>query len=398
MGQPTRTPTPSPCHQQQHQQQQQQQHPRTDDAARRKRQQQRRCNSLPAPARPGSPLGLTRNKSKIMHSKKKYVVHTSASVVPRRSLSLTSRTGKSHGVDRAHGHHTYTHTHTHAHAHAHAQQHQSPGPRNPRSGAGAGLKALIVRVEHVRYNEKHGYEYEAKEYGYSCYEDEKDSIDSTADAVEKKQEIEKEEEKEDDDDAYNSDEDDRRNGCRITYAPDKGEAFSCAVARRAEAEFAYFSSSSALLQTLLAEREVAYAARRREFFDGVAARTWSVTAWSDFVSMDELLAALRGELFAAQERMEHRAALMLLFLNAGLPAPGQGVWAVQNGIMVWSLNGGAEEFRDCGKERGGDGALVLEWKGVDYNSPMGNGDDNHDENGLRSKEGKGKGKGEDDGF
>ncbi|KAI1823240.1 hypothetical protein F4861DRAFT_549988 [Xylaria intraflava] len=138
---------------------------------------------------------------------------------------------------------------------------------------------------------------------------------------------------------------------------------------RVEAEFKYFETSAALLEAAIADREGRYMGLRREFFRGDSARFWDRDTWAEFLELDELMDALRGELFAAQARMEERLALFYLLLDFGT-VPDDDSWVLERGeeeeedeeeeeggVSVWSFRG--EGIR-------GDG---LEWKGVDYDLP-----------------------------
>ncbi|KAI2638442.1 hypothetical protein GGS21DRAFT_508246 [Xylaria nigripes] len=101
---------------------------------------------------------------------------------------------------------------------------------------------------------------------------------------------------------------------------------------------------------------------RRQYFSGHTG--WTEKTWEDFVALDELMAAVREELFAAQERMAQKQAFMYLFMNQEQPESGLGLWYMQsNGVKVWSLEGVAEE-----RTRKGEMVPVLEWRGVDYNN------------------------------
>jgi len=180
--------------------------------------------------------------------------------------------------------------------------------------------------------------------------------------------------------AYDSDEEDKRNGVPVTYSQCPGRAFRPSMKDEAIAEFRVFQSHASKLTSRILEQEKHYKKLRGGLFYGLLNPPWTAERWEELILLDDSISTLQAELYAVQEKMEHRYAELYSFLDHARPAQQQhqqqeegevtiaacstGMLGMQKeGVTVsWALGG--TDVRRAGH----DGDFKLEWNGVEYTS------------------------------
>jgi hypothetical protein len=142
-------------------------------------------------------------------------------------------------------------------------------------------------------------------------------------------------------------------------------------------EFRVFQSHASKLTSQILERERHYQKLRRELLYGLLAPPWTTEQWERFILLDDSISTLQAELYAVQEKMEHRYAELYSFLDHVRPTHRQ---QGMGGLTIAACGGGMPDMQKEGvsvswslegtdvRRPGQDEAFKLEWNGVEYNS------------------------------
>ncbi|KAI0466288.1 hypothetical protein F4859DRAFT_332584 [Xylaria cf. heliscus] len=161
---------------------------------------------------------------------------------------------------------------------------------------------------------------------------------------------------------YDNDEEDKRNSVPISYPQHKCRPFRASMKQEVEAEFQRLRRRGKELSATLREWEGGYKKARR-LFSKTLGLGWTECQWVKFMSFEKSLFDLRDDLFAVQDKMEHRNAQMYLFIERVSSSLAGGVWLRdEDTTTLWSLEVTAEQKAMRGEYP------VLEWNGVDYNA------------------------------